>query len=149
MGSQPGSLTLQDVPWESAVVGASTAAMGGLLLATQCLGSELTGSISIHSPLPETRGVRKVTPIIGPEIQGLGVLGGQQSDDARGWIRRGARSVAGQPAAGLLVTAVTVAVLTQPWCGSGAPDPPCMVLGHRCGCVSLTSCWIFPMCQVH
>lgn len=67
----------------SALVEGRAAAVGGLLPAAQCFGPELTDSVSAHSPLAETLGVRKGTSIVCPESQGPGVLGGPQRDYAQ------------------------------------------------------------------
>lgn len=62
--------------------------------------------------------------------------------------------MAGQLAVGLLVTGVTVAVLTRPWCGSGAPGPRHVVLGLRPSAYgSRASSWVhefnFPLDVSH
>ena len=108
------------------MVGGRAAAAAGLPPAAQCFGLEGTDSNSAHSPLAEARGIRKATSIICPGSQGPGVLGGQQSADARDWAHRGAHRVSGQLVVGPLVMGVAVAVLRafSVWfwgsvCGSG------------------------------
>lgn len=83
LGSCPASLSLQDAP--SGVVGSGRRESGSRGRPSSSSSVLWAGvdSVSAHSPLAETRGIRKGTSIIRPESQGPGVLGGPQRNYAQ------------------------------------------------------------------